>query len=153
MDVLGFVAVVILGFVACAEFASYAFVHPVIRRLPPDHHLRVEQGLLRTFGVIMPIGMPGGFVLTIANVVRGTARDDGGPFALRLIAMIVWSIGIVSTVVVNVPINLSTGRLDADAPPPDWADRRGRWERFQSVRAWLFLVGFILTAAAMASND
>lgn len=100
----------------------------------------------------MPIGMPGGFTLTIANVVRGTDGDDGGPFALRLIAMIVWGIGIMSTVLVNVPINLATGRLDADEPPPDWAQRRGRWDRFQGVRAWLFLAGFILTAAAVAND-
>jgi hypothetical protein len=34
MDVLGFPALVVGGFTACAEFGSYAFVHPVIRRLP-----------------------------------------------------------------------------------------------------------------------
>ena len=34
MDVLGFAALAVGGFTACAEFGSYAFVHPVIRRLP-----------------------------------------------------------------------------------------------------------------------
>jgi len=32
MDVLGFATLVVGGFTACAEFGSYAFVHPVIRR-------------------------------------------------------------------------------------------------------------------------
>jgi len=38
----------VTGFAACAEFGSYAFVHPLIRRLPRDHHVTVEKGLLRT---------------------------------------------------------------------------------------------------------
>jgi len=57
MDVLGFFALAVTGFASCAEFGSYAFVHPVIRRLPQEHHLRVEQGLLRTFGRVMPVLM------------------------------------------------------------------------------------------------
>ena len=50
-------ALVITGFTACAEFGSYAFVHPVIHDLPPEHHVRVEKGLLRTFGRVMPVLM------------------------------------------------------------------------------------------------
>ena len=42
-DIWGFVTLLVTGFTACAEFGSYAFVHPVIRRLPPQHHIRVEQ--------------------------------------------------------------------------------------------------------------
>jgi len=42
---------------SCAEFSSFAFVHPVIRHLSPEHHIRVKQGLLRTFGRVMSILM------------------------------------------------------------------------------------------------
>lgn len=34
MNALAFAAVVVTGFSACAEFGSYAFVHPVLRHLP-----------------------------------------------------------------------------------------------------------------------
>jgi len=54
MDVLGFIALVVTGFTAWAEFGCYAFVRPVIRPLPREHHIRVEQGLLKTFGRVMP---------------------------------------------------------------------------------------------------
>ena len=57
MEILGFITLVITGFTSCAEFGSYAFVHPVIRQLPPEHHIRVEQGLLKTFGRVMPVLM------------------------------------------------------------------------------------------------
>ena len=32
MDILGFITLVITAFTSCAEFGSYAFVHPVIHR-------------------------------------------------------------------------------------------------------------------------
>ena len=56
MDILGFLTLTVVGFTSCAEFASYAFVHPV-RRLPAKYHLQVEQGLLKTFGRVMPLLM------------------------------------------------------------------------------------------------
>jgi hypothetical protein len=58
VDVLSFLALVLAGFTACAEFGSYVFVHPVIRRLPPRQMIVFEQGLLRTFGRAFPILMP-----------------------------------------------------------------------------------------------
>ena len=49
---------VITGFASCAGFGSYAFVHPVVRDLPPEQHVRVEKGLLlNTFGRVMPVLM------------------------------------------------------------------------------------------------
>jgi len=52
---LAVIALIVTGFTSCAEFGSYAFVHPVLRRLPPEHHILVEQGLLRTLGRVMPV--------------------------------------------------------------------------------------------------
>jgi hypothetical protein len=53
MDLLGFATLVVTGFASCAEFGSYAFVHPVIRRLPKEYHVQVEKGLLGTFGRVI----------------------------------------------------------------------------------------------------
>ena len=36
IDLLEFAALIATGFTSCAEFGSYAFVHPVIRNLPPE---------------------------------------------------------------------------------------------------------------------
>jgi hypothetical protein len=59
MDVQGFAVLLVGGFTACAEFGSYAFVHPVIRRLPAGYHIEVEQGPLPTFGRAVPVLMTG----------------------------------------------------------------------------------------------
>jgi hypothetical protein len=79
LDPLEFAALVVTGFTSCAEFGSYAFVHPVIRDLPPEHRVSVEKGLLKTFGRVMPVLMTLCVVLSIAyaiqlNVVVGAAN-------------------------------------------------------------------------------
>jgi hypothetical protein len=70
LDGLGFVSLVVTGFASCAEFGSYAFVHPVIRQLPEPHHVRVEQGLLKTFGRVMPVLMILCVILSVAYALH-----------------------------------------------------------------------------------
>jgi uncharacterized membrane protein len=142
MDVLGFAALAVTGFTACAEFGSYAFVHPVIRRLPAEHHVSVEKGLLRTFGRVMPPLMTITVVLAISQALHHGGR--GGPPLWRWLAAGSLVAALVSTIIVNVPINLATSRWDAQGPPTDWKNTRDRWEFFQGVRSWLLLIGFVL---------
>ncbi len=149
MDLLRFVALVVVGFVACAEFGSYAFVHPVVRRLPAEHHIGVEQGLLRTFGRVMPALMPASLALGVAHAVAVTG-DGAGQTAAAWAAAASLAVANVTTVIFNVPINLATGRWDPVEPPADWQATRRRWERFQAIRSWLLLAGFVLLCAAVA---
>ncbi|MCA1673615.1 MAG: DUF1772 domain-containing protein, partial [Actinobacteria bacterium] len=145
-NLLALATLVITGFVSGAEFGSYAFVHPVLRRLPVTERITVEQGLLKTFGRVMPIGMTLCVVLAIA-----TAVDAGGTGPLSWPAAAAFTAALVFTVVVNVPINRATGRWDAQHPPADWEPTRNRWELFQGVRSWLLLLGFVLVCAASAT--
>lgn len=148
MDVLGFAALVVGGFTACAEFGSYAFVHPVIRRLPAAYHIEVEQGLLRTFGRVMPVAMTATMALGVANALAGGGQ--GGPAGWRWAAAGAYVAALTSTVIFNVPVNLATGRWDPHHPPENWKQVRNRWEFFQGLRSWLLLAGFVLTAAGFA---
>ena len=152
MDVLGFIALTVTGFTFCAEFGSYAFVHPVVRRLPQEHHIRVEQGLLRTFGRVMPVLMTLSVILAISyavslNSIEGMARIVRWASAISFVA------ALISTIVFNVPINLATGRWDADKPPEQWKETRNRWEFFQGLRSWLLLIGFVLLCLAMTLHS
>ncbi len=152
MDVLGFIILVVTGFTSCAEFGSYAFVHPVVRRLPQEHHIRVEQGLLKTFGRVMPVLMTLSVILAISyavslNNVEGAARFVRWASAASFVA------ALTSTLIFNVPINLATGRWEADAPPEKWKETRNRWEFFQGLRSWLLLIGFVLLCLAMTLHS
>ncbi len=148
MDVLGLFTLVTVGFTACAEFGSYAFVHPVIRRLPTVHHLTVEQGLLRTFGRVMPPLMTLSVVLT--SVYAPHSGGEGGPSLWRWLAAAAVSAALVATIIFNVPINLATGRWDPDNPPADWKSTRNHWEFFQGLRSWLLLAGFVLLSVGFS---
>jgi hypothetical protein len=148
MSWLGFATVGVAGFVGCAEFGSYAFVHPVLRRLPQRDWIRVEQGLLRTFGRIMPAGMTACPILA-GNYAATTVT--GAPQLLAWLGFAAQAAALAATIAVNVRINLATGRWDPDNPPANWRQTRRRWEFFQGVRSWLLLAGFILLTAAQAA--
>lgn len=148
MNLLALATLVITGFVSGAEFGSYAFVHPVLRRLPVTERITVEQGLLKTFGRVMPIGMT---LCVVTVTVTATAVDAGGTAPLAWPAAAAFTAAVLFTVVVNVPINRATGRWDAQHPPADWEPTRNRWELFQGVRSWLLLLGFVLVCAASAA--
>ena len=148
MDILGFVSLVITGFTACAEFGSYAFVHPVIRELPTEQHVQVERGLLKTFGRIMPVFMTLCVILAVAYAIQMNDQQSLAR-SVRWAAAAAFTLALISTIIFNVPINLATGRWDPKNPPSDWKQVRTRWELFQGVRSWLLLIGFVLLSLAL----
>ena len=145
---LEFIGLVISGFTACSEFGSYAFVHPVIHGLPQEHRLRVEKGLLRTFGRVMPMLMTLCVLLSFAYAIQLRA-EPGSTNTIRWTAALFFLAVLVFTLIYNVPINLATGQWDSQNPPSDWKQIRNRWEFFQGVRSWLLLAGFILLCLAV----
>ena len=146
MDFLSLAAVTVSGFTACGEFASFAFVHPVVRRLPAEHHITVEKGLLATYGRVMPVPMPATGVLSVLHARR--VRRPAGWAAVAANAA-----ALACTLTVNVPINKATATWDPANPPEDWKQTRDRWERFQAIRSPLLLVGFVLLSAAGAGQS
>lgn len=146
---LTFLALTVPGFTACAEFGSYAFVHSVIKRLPIEHHVAVEQGLVRTFGRVMPVLMPASLVVLI---VWAGAVGWSQPWVMGS-AVSLWALGLITTVVVNVRINLITARWAAAGSTSDeWRSMRERWELFQAIRSWAFLASFLLVCVAVAAR-
>lgn len=143
MDFLGFITLVIAGFTACAEFTSYALVHPVIRHLPQKHHIQFEQGSLRTYGVVMPILMPICVVLSLSNAIFSQGLEDI-ELLIRIGTALMFILATIFTIIFNVPINKAIKHWDADNPPTDWKDIRNRWMFFQAIRSWFLLIGFVL---------
>ena len=126
MDVFGLAVLFLTGFTACAEFGSYAFVHPVVRRLPPAQMIAFEQGLLRTFGRAYPILMPLSGLMLIGHAVW--PNGEGGPSVWRWLAVIAWFTATLTTLIVNVPINVVTAK---------WNPRRPERSRYPvMIAAW-----------------
>jgi hypothetical protein len=142
MDYATFGILVLTGFTACAEFGSYAFVHPIIRHLPQKYHIQVEHGLLKTFGRVMPVLMTLCAIAPVGYALHYTGTNEHERI-VRWIAAAFFVAALASTVIFNVPINLATGKWDPDNPPHNWKEVRNRWEKFQGIRSWFLLFGFI----------
>jgi Domain of unknown function (DUF1772) len=147
-ELLAFSAVVVPGFTACAEFGSYAFVHPVIKRLEVAAHIQVERGLVRTFGRVMPVLM----TLSLVLLISWAAQASSVPAGLRVVAVGAWALGLVTTILVNVRINLQTAGWTPEDSPERWRAMRQRWELFQGIRSWAFLISFVTVAAAITGG-
>ena len=132
------------------SLGPYAFVHPVVRRLPPAQLIAFEQGQLRTFGRAYPVLMPVTGVLLIVYAVWG--GGEGGPVFWRWMAVAAWAMATATTLAVNVPINSATRKWDRENPPEGWRELRRRWDMFQAVRAWLLLIAFASTGAGFATG-
>src|SRR5258708_23994792 len=106
MDILGFVSLVITGFTACAEFGSYAFVHPVIRELPGEQHVQVERVLLKAFGRIMPVFMTLCLILAVAYAIQMNAQQSLAR-SVRSASAAAFTLALISTIFFTVPMHLS----------------------------------------------
>jgi len=145
VDLLLLSLLLVTGFVGCAEFASVALVHPVIRRLPIEDQVVMEKGLLRTFGRVMPVGM------TAAAILAGLGVARCGTVWLAIAAGVL-TIALVVTILGNVPLNLWTGRIPGGEVPLDFQTKRRRWDVFQAVRGSLQLIGFVLVSISTAAS-
>ncbi|MFC0274657.1 anthrone oxygenase family protein [Metabacillus herbersteinensis] len=143
MSFIVFFTLVITGFTACAEFSSYALVHPVIRSLPQEQHIRFEQSSLKTFGRIMPFLMPISVILTVVFAILPQGLDVFER-AIRLSSAVMFVIATITTILFNVPLNKEIKLWEAKKPPSDWQEKRKRWMFFQAIRSWLLLLGFVL---------
>jgi hypothetical protein len=145
--VLSTLVLLLSGWLAGAESASWALLQPVVARLDDTPQIRMQQGMLRTFGRVMPILLPLTSALIVATAV---VAPVGTPRVLWLVAAVAAAVLIAFTLTVNVPINKRTFTWDAEHPPEGWQADRHRWHTYQGVRAVLLAVWFLCAVGAVA---
>ena len=137
-------SLLVIGWIAGAESGSWCCVQPVVERLPYEQQVAMEQGMLRTFGRIMPVLMPLSGVLAVA--LAFSSRGEA-VFWWRVAPAICIAVATITTLAVNVPINARTGSWQLAAQDfSNWARMRSRWHAYQGVRAGLFMVAFAILA-------
>ena len=141
-------SLLVVGWIAGAELGSWCCVQPVVARLPYEQYVAAEQGMLRTFGRVMPRLMPLGVVLAIA-LATVSWSETPGVLWLRMAAAVCLATTVATTLMVNVPINRRTAgwRMSSDAS--EWRAMRDRWHAFQGIRGALFGVAFVLLAISL----
>lgn len=143
--VLSTLVLLLSGWLAGAESASWALLQPVVARLDDTPQIRMQQGMLRTFGRVMPILLP---LTSVLIVLTAVLAPSGPPRVLWVIAATTAAVLIVFTLRVNVPINKRTLTWDAEHPPEGWRADRHRWHTYQGVRALLLAVWFLCAVGA-----
>lgn len=96
---MSFVVLLLTGWLAGAESASWALLQPVVARLEDTPQIKMQQGMLRTFGRVMPILLP---LTSVLIVVTAVLAPSGAPRLLWIIAAIAAAILIAFTLTINV---------------------------------------------------
>ena len=138
-------SLLLVGWIAGAELGSWCCVQPVVARLPYEQFVAAEQGMLRTFGRIMPILMPMSGILAVSLIILSRG-DASFVLGLRVAAAVCIAVTVVTTLLVNVPINTRTAMWQMINDPAEWQQMRERWHFFQGVRGALFAAAFVLLA-------
>ena len=144
--VLSTLVLLLSGWLAGAESASWALLQPVVARLEDTPQIRMQQGMLRTFGRVMPILLP---VTSVLIVLTALVAPAGAPRVLWVVAAVAAAVLIAFTLAVNVPINKRTLTWDAEHPPEEWRADRRRWHTYQGIRAVLLAVWFLCAVGAV----
>ena len=97
----------------------------------------------------MPVLMTLCVIVPIAYALH-YAGPSGSVKLTRWVAAAFFAAALTFTVILNVPINLATGKWDPNNPPTKWKEIRNKWERAQGVRSWLLLLGFLSVCAAVS---
>jgi hypothetical protein len=106
----------------------------------------MQQGMLGTFGRVMPVLLP----LTSALIILAAVLAPAGPAQLLwVLAASAAVIMIAFTLTINVPINKRTLTWDPDHPPEGWQTNRQRWHTYQGIRALLLALWFLCAATAV----
>jgi hypothetical protein len=106
----------------------------------------MQQGMLHTFGRVMPVLLP---LTSVLIVLTALFAPDGTPRLLWIVAAVAAAVLIAFKLTVNVPINKRTQTWEPEHPPEGWQADRHRWHTYQGVRALLLAVWFLCAVGAV----
>ena len=135
------------------EFGSWVVLHPALRELPHQAHVRSEQAVTRRYGKLMPALMTGA-LLSFVPVLSLISDRRSLYFRLGLLSMLCYATMLVVTLAGNVPINRRTLDLEPDTTPrEEFLELRARWERLHAGRNILNLCGFGLAILGVLASS
>lgn len=131
------------GFLAVVQWSLV----PAQNRLDAAGYATLEKGMNDVLELLTPLLMITSLaaalvVLYLAWQRKPLIRMLYGLAGLCLVAMIV------STLLINAPINSTIDGWDAAAPPANWMELRDRWEFGHAIRSYIGLVGLVSALAA-----
>jgi hypothetical protein len=148
-----FVNLLLTGVLTGNEFGSWAALHPALRELPQQAHVRSEQAVTRRYGKMMPALMTGALV-SFVPVLSLVSDRRSLPFLFDLAGMLCYATMLTTTLVGNIPINRRTLELDLDTTSrEEFLELRARWDRLHTMRNVMNLTGFGLAVLGVLTSS
>ncbi len=131
MSFLNITTTVCIGWMIGTEFAVSAFINPVINKLEEGAQARA----IRLFAARLGTAMPFWYVLGLALLVAEAVVLRHASSALLLdVAIGIWVLTIVLTLILLVPINNRMAKMQTDVFPEHDRREHDRWDRMHRVR-------------------
>jgi MFS superfamily sulfate permease-like transporter len=147
-----FVLIISTALLLGNEFSIGFFVHPTLTRAGHRTYLPAIQVFARCFGKIMPIWMAATLLLHIV-LLWLTWRWPAAQTVFLLLAVILWTIIILFSVIGPVPINNRVKMWDVSHLPPDWEIQRRRWDTLNAIRVFLIGLAFVFLLVSFRTLD
>jgi uncharacterized membrane protein len=151
VPVLRVVNVWLVGLLA-GVLVGILIVEIALLELPASVYTAVEKPKHEIFE---PIAIIYALTVVLGITILASSRREfrTAAFALTAAGMLLLIASIVTTVLVNVPINAEImDTWSVENPPADWAEVRDRWNLFHTIRTALNVVAFLCLLLAATSS-
>ena len=132
------------------EFSIGFLIHPALSRRDHLKFLPAIQVFADLFGSVMPVWMATTLILHV-GLLWTTWRWPAAHTILLVLAVALWVVIIVFSLVGPVPINDRVKEWRLDHLPADWERQRRKWDLFNCIRVILIGLAFVALLLAFKS--
>ena len=139
-----FTVALLTGFMAVVQWSLV----PAQNELSAEAYTTFEQGMNRVMTKLTPALMITAVVSGVIVLAIALYHRDSASYYLLLSVIAVIAM-IISTLMINAPINSAIESWDAASPPANWLEIRDRWEFGHMIRSYIGLVGLATCLIAL----
>jgi hypothetical protein len=149
---LYFILIISTALLLGNEFSVGFFIHPTLTRADHRKFLPAIQVFARFFGKVMPIWMPTTLLLHLV-LLWLTWRWPGSQTVYLALAVTLWILIILFSVIGPVPINNRVKAWDTAQLPADWEIQRRQWDTLNAIRVFFIALAFAALIAAFKTGN
>jgi uncharacterized membrane protein len=145
-----FISLLLTGILAGILFDFWFFIAPALLTLPATQFIQFTQALDNRYFVPVPL-IYQAVLISTTLVLLLMIREWRTPlWGLLALALVFATLGTISTLMYNVPINIMViNDWNAANPPADWAQVRDTWDAANTFRTAMFVLAFVCQIVAV----
>lgn len=141
LKTIQFVNLILYALVAGVLWGTWFSLSRSIEAISPDAFLEIGRTMMRNLGGPMSILFPAALLSAVPVLVLLFRRRDRRALVLAGIALGLFVVALLATVLVNVPIDDEIRLWTVSTMPSDWEATRDRWQTYHTLRTFASLGG------------